>query len=150
CQAERTAAVGDFIARNPDAIHPITRDIIAAGRAYSGIDVFRCQQRLTELRAAAARELRRCDVLMVPTVPRPVTLAEVRADPIGSNAGLATYPNFATLLALAALACPVSLAADGTPHGITLLAPEGRDAELAGLGALFNARTPLPLGALAV
>ena len=150
CLAERTAAVGDFIARNRDAVHPITREIITAGQNYSAIDAFRCQHRLIELRAAAAHLLRRCDVLMVPTIPKPLTLAEVHADPIGANAKLGTYTNFANLLDLAALACPVSLAADGTAHGVTLLAPAGRDAELASLGALLHARTQLPLGALAV
>jgi allophanate hydrolase len=68
--AERTAAVGDFIAREPAHVHPITRQIIAGGYAYSAVDLFRCQQRLLELRALTANELAKCDVLMLPSIPQ--------------------------------------------------------------------------------
>jgi len=37
---------------------------------------------------------------------------------------------------------------DGAPFGITLLAPAGSDAALAGIGRHFHAATGLPLGAL--
>jgi allophanate hydrolase len=37
--------------------------------------------------------------------------------------------------------------ADGIPFGITLLAPAGRDAELAGMGRVFHADTKLRMGA---
>lgn len=39
---------------------------------------------------------------------------------------------------------------DGAPFGITLLAPAGRDAELAGIGRVFHADTGLAVGAKAV
>jgi allophanate hydrolase len=38
---------------------------------------------------------------------------------------------------------------DGVPFGITLLAPAGNDAALAGIGRHFHAASGLPLGALA-
>jgi allophanate hydrolase len=148
CLAERTAAVGDFIAREPAHVHPITRQIIGKGNDYSAVDLIRCQQRLLELRAIASAELTRCEVLMVPTIPKPFTVAEVTADPIGVNALLGTYTNFANLLDLAGFACPVSLAPDGTAYGVTFLAPAAGDAELASLAGAFHAQTKLPLGAL--
>ena len=148
--AERTAAVGDFIARAPAQVHPITRQIIAEGHKYSAVDLFRCQQRLLELRALTASELAKCDALMLPSIPKPVTLADVAADPIGVNAALGTYTNFANLLDMAGFACPVSLAPDGTAHGVTFLGRAARDAELASLGAAFQAQTQLPLGALGI
>ncbi len=37
---------------------------------------------------------------------------------------------------------------DGTPFGVTLLAPAGHDAMLASIGRVFHADTGLPLGAL--
>jgi allophanate hydrolase len=89
-------------------------------------------------------------VLMVPTVPGVVTLAALDADPIGPNTRLGTYTNFANLLDLAGCAVPAAISTDGVPFGVTLLAPAGRDAELASLGAAFHARTGLPLGALGV
>jgi allophanate hydrolase len=39
--AERTAAVGDFMARHPDAVHPVTKSIIAQGVDKSAVDTFR-------------------------------------------------------------------------------------------------------------
>jgi allophanate hydrolase len=42
----------------------------------------------------------------------------------------------------------VTIAADGTPFGVTFLAPAGQDAQLASLGRVFHAATNLPLGAL--
>ena len=93
--AERTAAVGDFIARNL-YVYRITRQIIGKGYDYSAVDLVCRQQRLLELRAVAAAELAKCDVLMVPTIPKPFTVAEVNADRIGVNTLLGTYTNFAT------------------------------------------------------
>ena len=147
--AERTAAVGDFIAAHPDDVHPITRAIISQGTAKSAVDTFRGFYRLAELRAAAAKALAGLDALMVPTAPKPCTVAEVEADPIGANSRLGTYTNFVNLLDLAGIAVPIALTADNTPYGITLLGPAGRDASLASLGAALHARAGLPLGALA-
>ncbi len=52
--AERTAAVGDFIARHPDEVHPVTREIIAKGAQATAVDLFRCLHRLAELRSRRA------------------------------------------------------------------------------------------------
>ena len=43
---------------------------------------------------------------------------------------------------------PAAIAADGTPFGVTFLAPAGQDALLASIGRTFHAGTGLPLGAL--
>jgi allophanate hydrolase len=146
--AERTAAVGDFMARHPDAVHPVTKSIIAQGVDKSAVDTFRAFYKLTAVRAAAARLFAGFDALMVPTFPRPVTIAELEADPIGPNSGLGTYPNFVNLLDLAGIAVPVALEPDRTAYGVTLLAPHGRDTFLASLGGALHARTGLPLGAI--
>ena len=146
--AERTAAVGDFIARHPGEVHPVTREIIAKGTKATAVELFRCLHRLAELRVAARGALAGIDALMVPSIPRPATVAEVEADPFGPNAMLGTYTNFVNLLDLAGLACPVSISAGGTPFGVTFLAPAGSDALLASLGTAVQAQTGLPLGAL--
>ena len=114
--AERTAAVGDFIARHPDEVHPVTREIIAKGTQATAVELFRCLHRLAELRALTRGALAGIDALMVPSIPRPATVAEVEADPFGPNAMLGTYTNFVNLLDLAGLACPVSIGAGGTPY----------------------------------
>jgi allophanate hydrolase len=148
--AERTAAVGDFIARQPGDVHPVTRAIIEPGTGKSAVDTFRALYRMAELRAHARNVFAGIDALMVPTMPAPVTVEQVAADPFGLNAKLGTYTNFVNLLDLCGIAVPVSLAADGTPFGVTLLAPAGRDAQVGSLGAALHARTGLPLGALGV
>ena len=146
--AERTAAVGDFIARRPEDVHPVTRAVISRGLSKSATELFRSLHRLAELRVQARRAFCDIDVLMVPTVPAACTVAEVEAEPIGANSRLGTYTNFVNLLDLAGLAVPVSLAADRTPFGVTLLAPSGHDAQVASLGLALHGRTGLPLGAL--
>jgi allophanate hydrolase len=70
----------------------------------------------------------------------------VLANPIELNSRLGTYTNFVNLLDLCGLALPAAMRADGAPFGITLLAPGGRDAQLASIGRAFHADTGLPLG----
>jgi allophanate hydrolase len=84
----------------------------------------------------------------VPTMPASVTLAQLEADPIGLNTQLGTYTNFVNLLDMCGIAVPATLSKDNTPFGVTFLAPAGRDAEIASLGAAFHRETGLPLGAL--
>jgi allophanate hydrolase len=146
--AERTAAVGDFIAERPDEVHPVTRSIVAQGKQRSAVETFRGLYRLTELRAVCRDALAGIDLMMVPTMPAVCTIAAVQADPIGLNSTLGTYTNFVNLLDLAGLAVPMSLDPDGTPFGVTFLAPAGQDATIASFGAAFHALTDLPLGAL--
>ncbi len=112
--AERTAAVGAFIAANQNEIYPVTRDIIMGGANSKSVDAFRAFYRMQELRAAARRTFARVDALMVPTVPRAYTLAELEADPIRFNANLGTYTNFVNLLDLSGLAVPSVFAENGT------------------------------------
>jgi allophanate hydrolase len=140
--------VGAFIARRPQDVHPVTRTIISQGEGKSAVDAFRAIHRLAELRAKAREVFAGIDIMMAPTIPAAVTAEQVAADPIGLNARLGTYTNFVNLLDLCGIAVPVSLADDGTPFGVTLLAPAGRDAQVASLGAALHARTGLPLGAL--
>src|SRR5262249_50054786 len=87
------------------------------------------------------------DAMALPTVPTVYTVEQVLADPIGLNSRLGTYTNFVNLLDLCALAVPAAMRADGTPFGITLVAPAGADAALASIGRAFHAETALPLGA---
>lgn len=137
--AERAAAVGDFVAAHPDAVHPVTRGIIGGAARYSAVDAFRGFYALAEARRTTAPVWRSVDLLVLPSVPASPTVAEVLADPLGPNARLGGYTNFVNLLDLAALALPGPVRADGFPAGITLVGPHGSDARLAAFGALFEA-----------
>lgn len=145
--AERWLAIRDLHDRQPDAILPVIREVIAGKPLPDAAATFAARYRLAELSLAAHAALRGLDALMVPTAPRPVTLAEMTADPIGANSLLGRYTNFVNLLDLCALACPVSLAPDGTASGVTFIAPSGHDAALAGIARAFHAASGLPLGA---
>ena len=145
--AERYLAARSVIEKAPEAMHPVTRQIIIAGAKPSAADAFAAFYRLAALRRVSEATLRDIDVMALPTVPTVYTVEDVLAHPIALNSALGTYTNFVNLLDLCALAVPASLRADGTPFGITLVAPAGEDAALASLGRAFHADTALPLGA---
>ena len=146
--AERYAAVQSLITSAPETMHPVTREIIAAGAWQTAVGAFRAFYRLEELRGIANRTFDYVEGLVLPTAPRTYTLDEVLANPIELNSRLGTYTNFVNLLDLSALSVPAAIADDGTPFGITVVAPAGCDAALASIGRVFHADVGLTLGAL--
>jgi allophanate hydrolase len=146
--AERYITARALIASAPEAMHPITRDIILAGARPSAVEAFEAFYRLEGLRRMRDHVFTGIDALLLPTVPTVYTIEEVLADPIQLNSRLGTYTNFVNLLQLCGLAIPAALHADGTPFGVTLLGSAGHDAMLASIGRVFHAATALPLGAL--
>ncbi|HTH35846.1 MAG TPA: allophanate hydrolase [Xanthobacteraceae bacterium] len=146
--AERYLVAKALIASAPEALNPVTRQIILAGAHRTAADTFAAFYRLEELRRGADRTFRSIDALALPTAPTIYTVVQVLDDPIGLNSRLGTYTNFANLLDLCALAVPAAMRDDGVPFGISLLAPAGQDAALAGIGRHFHAAAGLPLGAL--
>ncbi|WBU31297.1 allophanate hydrolase [Rhodopseudomonas palustris] len=145
--AERYLTIRELLESQPDAVHPVTRQITLAGAKLSAADTFAALYRLQALRKIAERSFAGIDALVLPTAPTAYTVEQVLADPITLNSRLGTYTNFVNLLDLCGLALPASIRSDGIPFGITLLAPAGRDAELASLGRVFHADTALPIGA---
>ncbi|WP_460370527.1 amidase family protein, partial [Actinocorallia lasiicapitis] len=142
--AERLAAIGEFTARNPGAVHPVTSRVLRPGRSMTAVDAFTDLHALQALRAETAPTWRRADALVVPTVPTTFTLTELREDPIGRNRTLGHYTTFANLLDLAAVSVPAGMTAIGRPHGLTFLTPAGEDALAAGIAAAFHALTGGP------
>lgn len=149
--AERTITAQKLLASDPDAIHPVTREITIGGLRPTAMDAFAAFYKLERLRRVSdyifAHQI---DALALPTAPTTYTVKQVLADPITLNSRLGTYTNFVNLLDLCGLALPASLTGKGLPFGITLLAPGGQDARLASIGRVFHADTQLPLGALKV
>ena len=148
--AERYLVIKNLLASAPDMIHPVTREITAAGARLTAADTFSALYRLQGLRKIAERTFANIDALVLPTAPTAYTTAQVLANPIELNSRLGTYTNFVNLLDLCGLAVPASMRADGIPFGITLLAPAGRDALLASIGRVFHADTRLSVGAKGV
>lgn len=149
--AERTITAQKLLASDPDAIHPVTKEITIGGFRSTAIDAFNAFYKLERLRRVSDYIFtHQIDALALPTAPTTYTVKQVLADPITLNSRLGTYTNFVNLLDLCGLALPASLTGKGLPFGITLLAPGGQDARLASIGRVFHADTQLPLGALKV
>ncbi|MFI0721968.1 allophanate hydrolase [Streptomyces sp. NPDC021224] len=135
--AERYAAVGAFVERVGADLDPTVAGIIRAARDIPAHRLVADRERLADLRARAAAELDGCDALLLPTTPGHPTLAEVAADPVGTNTRLGRFTNSANLLGLCAAAVPGGTVR-GRPFGVTLLGPAGADDRVAEIAALLE------------
>ena len=142
--AERYAATKPLIETIPGALHPVTRAIIEGAKKFDAAAAFEAFYRLADLRRAAERVLSEFDVMLVPTLPRPYTIAEVEAEPVLLNSRLGTYTNFVNLLDLCAIAVPSGMRGDGLPSSVTLIAPAGADGVVAGFAAAIHAASGAP------
>jgi len=140
--AERFAAVGDFLLRDPEGVDTVVRQIIMSGAKYSAADAYRAAYRLEELKQDAATEWAGMDVLLLPTAATIYTKAAVEADPIRLNANLGYYTNFVNLMDLAAVAVPAGFRSDGLPFGVSIIGPAFSDLALTALAGRFLHEIP--------
>jgi allophanate hydrolase len=147
--AERVAGLETFIVEHADALHPVTREVLAGADRLTGVDVFRGMHALARARTATTPVWDAVDVLMVPTAPGAPLIEDVLADPIGENAALGRFTNFVNLLDLAGLAVPSTTTPAGVPVGVTFLGRAGSDALLAGLGDVWQRAGGLALAVTA-
>ncbi|WP_042693810.1 allophanate hydrolase, partial [Azospirillum sp. B506] len=145
--AERTAAVGEFLADYTDAGLEVTRGIIEGGYKHDAVGCFRAMYRLEALRRDTAPVWDAIDLLAVPTTGTIYTVAEVMADPIALNTNLGTYTNFTNLLDLCGIAIPSGFQPDGRPAGLTLLAPAFREAAVAVVAGAVHRAAGVAMGA---
>jgi allophanate hydrolase len=145
--AERYAATKSLIETRPDTMHPVTRKIIESARNFDAVSGFVATYRLAELKRKTAKAWRAFDVMAVPTMPKPYTVAEVLADPVRTNSNNGVYTNFVNLLDLSAIAYPSGVRSDGLPSSLTLIAAAGRDGLIATLAARAHAISGAPMGA---
>jgi allophanate hydrolase len=146
--AERYAAVGEFIDRQPHAIHPTTLQIISAGRHATAVDVFRGQYRLAQLKRAADIAWGDIDVMLTPTTGTIYRIKDIENDPLRLNTNLGYYTNFVNLLDLAAVAVPAGFTNERLPFGVTLIGKAGSDADLLRLASRLHRASVQRLGAL--
>ena len=145
--AERYAATKPLIETQPEAMHPVTRAIIEGARKFDAVSAFEALYKLAALKRATLAAWGGFDVMLVPTMPRPYTVAEVLADPVRLNSRLGTYTNFVNLLDLSALAVPSGMRGDGLPSSVTLIGAAGADGLIAALGAEIHAASGATMGA---
>lgn len=144
--AERYAAVGEFIARDPSAADPTVAGIILAAAELPAHALAADQERLDAYKALARRLLSGYDALLLPTTTEHPDIAAVQADPVAVNARLGTYTNFVNLLDLAAVAVPAG-EADGSPFGVSVITRAFEDQPAIDIAARLTgeqAPTPLP------
>lgn len=145
--AERYAAIQPFIEEMPDALFPVTRQIIAPGIQATAVAAFQAQYQLAERKRECDGLLAGLDFVLTPTAGTLYTLAELDAEPIRLNSNLGHYTNFMNLLDYAAVAVPAGFGDQGLPHGVTLFGPAFADAALAHYGDRLQRALGLPLGA---
>jgi len=145
--AERYIAARSVIESAPQEMHPVTREIITSGARFSATDTFAAFYEMAKLRRLCEHAFAEIDALVLPTIPRAYTVAEVLAEPFELNRNLGTYTNFVNLLDLCAVAVPSAMLPDGVPFGITIIGRGGDDARIASIARRLHADTALPLGA---
>jgi len=148
--AERYAAIKPLIESHPEALHPVTRAIIEGARRFDAVAAFEASYALADRKRRCRRVGSHFDLMLVPSIPRPYTIAEVEADPVRLNSRLGFYTNFVNLLDLCALATPSGVRRDGLPSSVTLIGPAGADGLVAGVARAIHAASGAPMGATGV
>ncbi|VVO35718.1 Allophanate hydrolase [Pseudomonas fluorescens] len=147
--AERYSVAGELMEQNPEAVLPVIRAVLAKAPAVSGVQTFRAQYRLQALKALCDKALENLDCVITPTIGRPVTLAELEAEPVLRNSELGYYTNFMNLLDYAAIAVPSGFMGNGLPWGVTLFGRAFTDQYLLsvadGLQRQQGSATPAPI-----
>ncbi len=143
--AERTAAIAPLLESNPDAIHPVVREVVAPGAAMLATDLWNGIYRLAELQRHAEGMWGEVDVLAFPTTGTTYRVAELLAAPVALNSNLGLYTNFVNLLDMAAVAVPAGARDNGTGFGITLIGPAHSDTALIALADTYLRAANLPL-----
>lgn len=136
--AERLVDYGDFIASNPTAVMPPVAEAINVGRTYSARDAFEALYRVAELKLECSKVLSEFDALVLPTIPRLFTVAEMLADPMPLNSIMGTYTYFANPLGLAAIAMPGVDRSDGMPSSLCFVSSGGSDRVLLDQARAFS------------
>ncbi|MBL0794491.1 allophanate hydrolase [Pseudomonas sp. B7] len=143
--AERYSVAGELMEENPEAVLPVIRAVLAKAPAVSGVQTFRAQYRLQALKAVCDKALEGLDCVLTPTIGRPVTLAELDAEPVLRNSELGYYTNFMNLLDYAAVAVPSGFMANGLPWGVTLFGRAFTDQYLLGMADALQRQHDLAL-----
>jgi allophanate hydrolase len=133
--AERTAAVGHLVLEDGPHLDPTVAGIIRAGAALTAVEAFQAFDRLAGLRRASEGMWDRIDALLLPVTPGHPTVAQVHADPVGTNSRLGAFTNFVNLLDQCAVAVPAGQRDDGLPYGVQLIAPAFADGPLLDLAS---------------
>ena len=145
--AERLEATADLLAKDPEAILPVTRMILTGATRFTAIDALTAVRQLRAFSRAAGKEWAKMDVLALPTTGTTYTIAEVEADPLALNANLGYYTHFTNLLDMCAISVPSGFGPGNQPTGLMLLGQTGTDASVVAVASRFQRSGAIKLGA---
>jgi len=128
--AERYAAIDDLIENNPDALFPVTKDIVLPAKDIGAVETFKKLYELQALKKETDKILEQVDFVVTPTAGTKYKIEEVNDEPIQFNSNLGYYTNFMNLLDYAAIAIPVGFDKDNFPFGVTLFSQAFTDKKL--------------------
>ncbi len=143
--AERYTVAGELIEQQPDAVLPVIKAVLEKAPGTTAVQLFRAQYRLQQLKAICDRIMNEVDCVLTPAYPRPVTLEELRAEPVKRNSDLGYYTNFMNMLDYAAVATPAGMMQNGLPWGITLFGRAFTDQYLLSLADALQRHTGITL-----
>jgi allophanate hydrolase len=143
--AERYSVAGALIEAQPDAVLPVIKAVLEQAPGTSAVQLFRAQYRLQALKATCERIMSELDCVLTPAYPRPVSLAELHAEPVKRNSDLGYYTNFMNMLDYAAVAVPAGFMQNGLPWGVTLFGRTFTDQYLLSLADGLQRQHQLPL-----
>lgn len=143
--AERYHVAGKLIEQQPDAVLPVIRDVLQKAPSTDAVAAFDAQYKLQHYKMQCDAILSGVSCVLTPTYPRPVTLAELAAEPVKRNSDLGVYTNFMNLLDYAAVAVPAGVMANGLPSGVTLFGRAFTDQYLLSLADALQRTQPLAL-----
>ncbi|EME00519.1 MULTISPECIES: allophanate hydrolase [Stutzerimonas stutzeri subgroup] len=143
--AERYSVAGALIEQQPDAVLPVIKAVLEKAPGTTAVQLFQAQYRLQQLKATCDRIMAEVDCVLTPAYPRPVTLAELHAEPVKRNSDLGYYTNFMNMLDYAAVAIPAGVMGNKLPWGVTLFGRVFTDQYLLSLADALQRQTALKL-----
>ncbi|GEN60205.1 amidase [Acetobacter nitrogenifigens DSM 23921 = NBRC 105050] len=141
---------GEAAAGREDALDPEMRALIEEGRQIRAVDYRQGEIMRTTMWRSLAPILRRCDVLLCPTLARDVPSADGLLPPayVTANGRLreVTMTGAFNLLArLPALSVPSGVSASGLPTGVQVIGRPGDDLTALQVGALIESAIGAPI-----
>ena len=145
--AERYIAIESLLESQPEALLPVTRQIIAPAKEARAVDLFKAQYQLQTYKKQADAIVSQFDFVLLPTAGTVYTIEQVQAEPITLNSNLGYYTNFMNLLDYAAVAVPAGFMDNEVPFGVTLFGPAFTDRMLLSIARRLHHGPRLKLGA---
>ncbi|PVB59667.1 amidase family protein [Labrenzia sp. 011] len=133
---EQAASIGDRTDADFTDSDEDFRDVIEAGRQYSGVDYMAAMHRRSKLRGQFVEFFKSADILLTPTVAVPafragtLGVSEIDGRPVDGHLGWSPFTWPINLVGLPAASVPCGYTPDGLPVGLQVIASWGQEARI--------------------